>query len=137
MSDAFNEEFLRHDDRYIWGGFVETAFRKNPMMEEKSRAWYINPIQLQYLEKNVRFLKNKNIPYIIIQAPITNRLYNSRTNSDEVDSILNTYGRYKNFQKLIDLNDTLDFYDSNHLNQQAVEKFNEIFIDYIKNQNLL
>ena len=47
-----------------------------------------------------------------------------------MDSLLSTFGNYKNFQGEIKLNDTLDFYDSNHLNQEAVVRFNEKFIEY-------
>ena len=92
--------------------------------------WNINPKQIAALKENIDYLKSKNISYIIVQAPITEKLYKSKTNNKEVDSLLSTFGNYKNFQEEIKLNDTLDFYDSNHLNQEAVVRFNEKFIEY-------
>ena len=66
----------------------------------------------------------------MVQTPISQKLYNSKTNNKEVDILLSTFGKYKNFQGEIKFNDTIDFYDSNHLNQKAVERFNEKFIEY-------
>ena len=132
LNDNFKEDLVQGEDRYIKGGYVETEFRENPYLEEKEGEWEINPTQIDYLEKNIALLKEKNIPYLLVQAPITKRLYDSKTNNAEIDSLLNSYGNYKNFQGELELNDTLDFYDSNHLNQIAVERFNEVFIEYMK-----
>lgn len=112
------------------GGFVESDFKKNPLNEEPIEKWKINPKQIIALKENISLLNEKNIPYLIVQAPISDKLYQSKTNNQEVDSLLASLGKYKNFQGEITLNDTLDFYDSNHLNQQAVVKFNERFIQF-------
>lgn len=34
---------------------------------------------------------------ILVRAPITTRLFDSRLNNSEVDSLLNTFGTYYNF----------------------------------------
>ncbi|HLV23525.1 MAG TPA: hypothetical protein VKY36_01950 [Moheibacter sp.] len=122
---------------WVHNDLRKTEFRQNPYLEEKVRPWEINSTQLKYLERNIRLLKEKDIPYLLIQTPITQKLYDARTNNAEVDSILNSYGSYKNFQGELKLNDTLDFYDSNHLNQDAVEQFNDLFIDYLKNEKII
>lgn len=137
LNEDFVEDSIQAEDRYVSGGFVETEFRQNPYNEEKSKPWEINQQQLGYLEKNIQLLKEKNIPYILVQAPITKRLYESKTNNAEIDSLLNSYGNYKNFQGELELNDTIDFYDSNHLNQEAVVKFNEKFIDFLHERRLI
>lgn len=137
LNDDFVEDSIQGEDKYVSGGFVETEFRKNPYAEERKKSWEINSTQLEYLEKNIELLKEKKIPYLIVQTPITKRLYESRINNSEIDSILNSYGTYKSFQFDLDLNDTLDFYDSNHLNQEAIVKFNEVFIEYLKSYNLI
>lgn len=36
------------------------------------------------------------------------------------------------FNRLINLNDTLDFYDSHHLNSIGVKKFNKVLLDTLK-----
>lgn len=113
------------------GGFVESDFRKNKLNDEPPGSWKLNPKQINALKDNLEFIKSKNIPYILVQAPITQKLYQSKSNNKAVDQQLSKLGRYKNFYGEIPLNDTIDFYDSNHLNQQAVVKFNEAFISYL------
>lgn len=136
LNDNFVEDLIQAEDKYVKGGFVETEFRQNPLNNEKSQAWEINPTQIKYLERNIELLNDKNIPFILVQAPITNKLYQAKTNNEEVDQLLSKLGHYKNFQGDLELNDTLDFYDSNHLNQPAVERFNAYFLNYLKTENL-
>lgn len=130
LNKNFKEPQKQNGDWYIKGGFVESKFKKNPLNEEPQGKWKINPKQIQALKENINLLKAKNIPYLIVQAPITEKLYRSKTNHQEVDALLSKLGTYKNFQSEIPLNDTIDFYDSNHLNQNAVVRFNEYFIKY-------
>ena len=127
---GLNKNFEEASTYIKGGGYVESKFKKNPLKEEPVEKWNINPKQIAALKENIDYLKSKNISYIIVQAPITEKLYKSKTNNKEVDSLLSTFGNYKNFQGEIKLNDTLDFYDSNHLNQEAVVRFNEKFIEY-------
>ena len=132
LNKSFTEPAIQDGNTYIKGGFVESKFSKNQLKEEQIKDWDINPDQLNALKENIALLKQRNIPYILVQAPITKKLYDARTNNKEVDSLLSTLGTYKNFYDTIKLNDTLDFYDSNHLNQNAVVKFNEKVIEYLK-----
>ena len=60
-------------------------------------------------------------------------MYNSIDNHQEVDQFLSTLGKYKNYQGLVELNDSTDFFDNNHLNQIGVEKFNQPLVSDIKN----
>ncbi len=132
LNDDFVEDSIQAEDRYVKGGFVETEFRQNPWKNEKTKPWDINPTQIKYLKKNIQFLKDKKVPYLLVQTPITQKLYNSKTNNEEIDRMLSELGEYKNFQGELELNDTIDFYDSNHLNQPAVERFSTYFIQYLK-----
>lgn len=132
LNKNFKEPQIQDGNTYIKGGFVENDFRKNPLHEEKIDKWNLNPKQITALKENINFIKKRNIPILLIQAPITKKLYNARTNNKEVDSLLTTLGTYKNFYGTISLNDTIDFYDSNHLNQQAVVKFNKSVIKFLK-----
>lgn len=132
LNKNFKEKIKQEESTYIKGGFVQSDFMKNPLYEEPKGKWDIYPKQLQTLKENIAFIEKRKIPIILIQAPITQKLYNARTNNKEVDSLLSTLGTYKNFQGEIPLNDTLDFYDSNHLNQHAVVRFNKSLINYLK-----
>lgn len=130
LNKNFTEPQKQSGDTYIKGGFVESEFRKNILSEEPVEKWNISTKQIEILKENIKFIQKRNIPVILVQTPITQKLYNSRTDNKEVDQLLSELGTYKNFQGEIPLNDTIDFYDSNHLNQQAVVKFNEYFIKY-------
>lgn len=132
LNKNFKEKIKQEESTYIKGGFVQSDFMKNPLYEEPKGKWDIYPKQLQALKENIAFIEKRKIPIILIQAPITQKLYNARTNNKEVDSLLSTLGTYKNFQGEIPLNDTLDFYDSNHLNQHAVVRFNKNLTHYLK-----
>lgn len=132
LNENFQEPTTQENDTYVKGGFVESKFVRNPLREEKPSRWELNPKQIETLRENIAFMKEKNVPVLLVQAPITKKLYEAKTNNKEVDSLLSTLGEYKNFYGVLPLNDTLDFYDSNHLNQPAVVKFNEELIKYLK-----
>lgn len=131
LNQNFKEPKIQDGNTYITGGFVESDFRKNPLNEEQIDKWNLNPKQIEILKENINFIKKRNIPIVLVQAPITKKLYDARTNNKEVDKLLSTLGTYKNFYGSIPLNDTIDFYDSNHLNQQAVVKFNKNVISFL------
>lgn len=132
LNKNFKEPQYQDGNTYVkGGGFVESDFRKNPLLDEKIADWELNPAQIKALKENIELVKSRHIPYLLVQAPISGKLYNARTNNAEVDQMLSKLGPYKNFQGDIKLNDTVDFYDSNHLNQQAVVKFDNYFIQYL------
>lgn len=137
LNESFTEDSIQGDDRYVKRGYVESKFIKNKIKNIKPSNWNLNETQMKFLLKNIHLLKEKNIPYVLVQTPITDFKYDSKLNNDEVEQILNGLGHFKNFQKDVNLNDTIDFYDPNHLNQKGVEKFNEFFIEYLKSNQLI
>jgi len=137
LNDSFVEDSIQGDDKYVKGGYVETKFRKNPLKPERAKPWKIIPTQINYLKRNVKLLKSKEIPFVLVQTPISKKLYNSKTNNQEIDEMLSKLGKYKNFQGELKLNDTIDFYDSNHMNQSAVQRFDEYYIQYMEKEKLM
>ena len=138
LNSNFVEPEKQNGDFYIKnGGYVATTFKKNPLREEEIKPWNINPQQWEKLKENIAILKEKKIPYLLVQTPITQKLYDARKNNNELDEKLSKLGPYKNFYGDLILNDTIDFYDSNHMNQQAVEQFNEHLIQYLKDHHLI
>ena len=123
----------RGNQRYILGGFVEREISYYKYADETKKKLKFKEIQLKKFKDCLDLLKRKNIKTILVYAPITSRLYNSYTNNNYVDSTFNSYNlKYYNFNKLIELNDSLDFYDNNHLNQNGVNKFNQKLIETLK-----
>lgn len=119
-------------DSYISGGYVERELeynvQKQSAMEQK---WRIKTEQMEALKSSINLLKQNNIPFILVQAPITNQLKNSYSNSYEMDTMYAQLGPYYNFsnQHTNILSDSLDFYDLHHLNQNGVVKFNTAFVN--------
>ncbi|MFV0197364.1 hypothetical protein OBK01_03990 [Empedobacter falsenii] len=134
LNKTFSEKIHQEDDTYISPtGYVETKYRKNIFNKGNNTSWNLKESQKEELIDNVNFIKSKGIDVYIIQAPITKILYNSIDNHQEVDQFLSTLGKYKNYQGLVELNDSTDFFDNNHLNQIGVEKFNQPLVSDIKN----
>ena len=44
---------------------------------------------------------------------------------------MSTYSKFYNFNEIIDLNDSLHFFDSHHLNQNGVKIFNNKLIELL------
>jgi len=126
---SFNEVKKRGSHHYIPGGFVERKVTYFKTKEHSKRKWYLKESQLEEFNTILNLLKERNIPYILVQAPFTKNLYNSYTNNDVFDSKMKDLGEYYNFNEMMHLNDSLHFYDQGHLNQLGVEKFNLFLID--------
>jgi|SRR5690554_1143945 len=123
------ESLTIRQDTYIPGGFVATeeGFFK-PKEARDQQAFSFKEKQFEFLEKSVQLLKDRDIPYIFIQAPVTNILNASKPTPNFFGERLSKLGLYHNYQGELDLDDNLDFVDNDHLSQAGVEKFNEAVI---------
>jgi hypothetical protein len=131
LNENFVEPIKKGDDIYISGGYVEkeVKYYKHQITKEKNE-WKFNPKQIKKFEENISLIKRKNINLILVYAPFTKSLYNSYTNNNYVDSLMESYGLpYYNFNELMLLDDSIDFYDPSHLNQIGVNKFNKKLIE--------
>lgn len=125
-------------DSYIRGGFVQTTYApKRHIVPCKPVAYEFNEKQVEAFSSVLQMLKARKIRYVLVQAPITKPLFQSKTNNHYVDSLLATKGQYYNFNRLIRLNDTLDFFDDNHLTQRGVTKFNHALIARFEQDGLM
>jgi hypothetical protein len=127
------ESQIHNNDTYISGGFVESKVAYFHGNERLTPMKYIfKEKQLESFNKVLLMFRQRNIPFILVQTPVTRGFYESKTNNPSFDSLMRTKGRYYNFNALMRLNDTLDFYDNNHMNQNGVKKFNKALIDLMK-----
>ena len=76
-------------------------------------------------------MESKNIKVILVYAPITKIRYNSYSNNEKFNKLMEKYGKVYNFNNILNLDDTNDFSDYDHLNQRGVEKFNNSFLKHI------
>lgn len=101
----------------------------------------INNKQLEALKNMILEWNKKGQRFLLVQAPVKENFYRSIKNASEIDSIFHKLGPYINFNQppnrhKLNVIDSLDFYNSHHLNQYGVEKFNEIFLKEILEDNL-
>lgn len=126
-----NEPQKIGNDFYIPGGFLakKISFFKFTI-QPKEKLIYEDK-QLKAFEENIKLIKRNNIKLILVFAPLPKSTYNSYINMDEIQCLFNKYENYYNFNEMLDLNDSLHFYDRDHINPIGVELFNAELIKII------
>ena len=137
LNQSFIEPANKEDDTYISGGFVEKKINYFKPIAFKNKKITFNEDQLEEFSKIVLKLKNENYKVVLVYAPITPSNYSSYTNTSYFDSIMRTYSEYYNFNKLIRLEDSLHFYDKDHMNKNGVNLFNEKLIEVLAKDNVI
>ncbi len=131
LDDDFKEPLITNEDQYIPGGFVEKSLQFNHDTIHAMTNWMMDKKQLLAFDHALHFMKDRNVPYLLVQVPITPGYYKAHKNNPAIDDFFKSNGDYMNFNELITLNDTLDFYDRHHLNMNGVKKFDEAFLYYL------
>lgn len=128
-TNAFNEDSVKGEDTYVKGGYVQRASTpfKNAMKESPWK-YDINDHQWNTFIKLIHLIKNKNIKLILVQTPISKSLYKTFEKKEAFNKMMKQYGEYYNFNEILQLDDSLHFYDPDHLNQAGVEIFNDKLI---------
>jgi hypothetical protein len=104
--------------------FRHQSYQKN--------EWKFNDKQFESFKEIVALLKKKQIPFILVNQPITPDLYQSYSNNADFDSAMKNYAKYYNFNEILKLDDSLHFYDSNHLNQNGVVVYDQEIAQILK-----
>lgn len=129
---TFEEDPKKGLDIYIPGGYVEMALAHyQPEGDSTTRKWVLREKQLRAFRQNLNLLRANGAEVLLVQAPITQGLYHSYTNNAAFDSTMQVHGRYYNFNDLMQVNDSLHFFDRDHLNQLGVEAFNRRLMDLL------
>ena len=78
-------------------------------------------------------LNAKGIRIVLVQTPVTKSHYNSIENIDQITEYFSSIDgtEYYDFNRLLELDDQRDFYDEDHLNQNAVGFFNGELLDVL------
>lgn len=137
LNKKFKEPLHEDGDTYIPGGYVETFRKYNEVRNLQPRAIKILPAQYNAFKRTTEFLKEKNIPYIIIQSPITRKSYLSYLNNSDFDSLFRKLGPYYNGNNDFNLPNSM-FLDDHHLNQTGVDIYDQKIVKLIstmKNSN--
>lgn len=134
LNKNFVEPIKKGEDTYISGGFVENKIHYYKFDNYSKREWTFKEEQVKAFQEIISLLKKKKLKTILVYAPITPRLYNSFTNNNFLEStiIKRNHLEYYDFNNLMKLNDSLYFYDTNHLNLNGVKLFNKKLIETLK-----
>ena len=137
LDDNFVEPIKKGDDIYIHGGFVERkiSYFKPPVRSKKKYiSLNLKTEQINAFKRCVAKIHSKNIKVIFVKAPITKFHYSSYLNTQNFDSLISTQGEYYNFNNILNLEDSLYFFDSHHLNQKGVKVFDEKLIQILNDE---
>ena len=121
-------------DTYINGGFVQKKMKFYKFIDLEKQQWTFNPKQLEAFKKIITIIAKKKIKVLLVQPPITKSLYNSYENTERFDNEMKKYSTYFNYNKILQLNDSLHFYDADHLNQNGVRVFNNAILKMLENK---
>ncbi len=124
---------LKGTDTYIEGGYVEKENICFKHMQYEKQKWDYREEQFEAFNEIIKMIydQNENIRLVLIQTPITQSLYHSYTNNRYFDSIMIQQKEYYNFNEMLQLDDSLYFYDAQHLNQDGVSIFNKMILSDI------
>ncbi|WP_311952429.1 hypothetical protein [Mucilaginibacter terrae] len=128
LNAGFKQPVHHAADTYIAGGYVESYKQYRSKRPITKGAYVINQKQKEAFERIIENLKKRKIPYVLIQSPISKKLYSSISNNAEMDKLFSGYGAYHNFNTSLSFPDSL-FFDDNHLNQNGVNIFDKKVID--------
>lgn len=126
------EKMLKGEDRYRKNGYVEKKMSYYKHTNRYEREVEFSEKQVEAFNDILAKLRNSKVPYILVQAPVTKGLYNAFTNMEEYEEFIEKKGPYYDFNKFMNLNDSLHFYDAVHLNQRGVELFNRKLMDTLR-----
>lgn len=132
INKDYKEVLSQEKETYIKGGFVETQLSyctPTPLLKTTIK---IPKSQHIAFKSCLTLIKSHNIPFVLVYAPISQSKYQQQININTFDSLMLTYGTYYNFNKRLQMNDSLHFYDAHHLNQNGVEEFNKHLIPLLK-----
>ena len=130
----FSENKIIDKDSYIPGGFVEREMSFNNIPAEdgiKTTEWIPVKYQEKAFERILKLVNERGIKLILVQSPVTKAEYENYNNNDKIDLYFSAKARYYNFNGLLNLSDSSDFYNNDHLNQNGVSIFNKSLFDIL------
>lgn len=125
-------ENFKDEDVYIPGGYVNHYTSFDTIIHLPNKKWIPSEKQIQKFDENLKILKNNNIPYILVLTPYSIEY----ENPEEIEKFFKKRGDFFNFNKILNFSIQDDFYDGQHLNQNAVNKLNPELIKIIESEYL-
>ncbi|MDP9956833.1 hypothetical protein J2X97_002492 [Epilithonimonas hungarica] len=121
---------LSKDDQYVKGGYISTNKVNKKFTRYKNEALTINEKNIKALKSIISDAKSKGIEVYLFQAPLPEARYKSFTNNKEIDSLMNSLGKYYNYNEEKFLTNDC-FSDDSHINQKGVNIYNKWVLEKI------
>lgn len=127
--EHFREDTLIGNYRYIAGGYCEVDTNEFVRRRYPRTAITIAPKQLEALKKCLWLLRERDIPYLLVEIQDAYQLRKSFTNHTWFEEQMSALGPYH--YEILPMEDTIHFFNSNHLGQCGIELYNEHLLPYI------
>lgn len=131
--ESYKQEFRKVDDLYIPGGYVEKDFKTYKYDSVINERWPISQDSFEGFNEIIDFFERKDVKLFAVFAPITTAMYKSQKNTNTFVNEIEKRTPLYDFNTIINLDDSLHFYDRHHMNQKGVELFNKKLIETIWN----
>ena len=102
----------------------------------------MDPAQLKYLSRALTLLRERDVKALLVWAPVTSAHLDGVTNLEDVRSQMMQIAKaqdvpFVDLNHRVALDDRLDFFDADHLNQRGVDKVMPVFADVLSELHLL
>ena len=132
------EVLHKASSKYVGRGYVERdpgnkrhkPFKKGPEREELE-------FQEQALQRMVELLRSRNKAFVLVDPVVSRIYYQHYPDLDGFHAKMRSLGPFLEMNDYMDLNDSLHFYDTHHLEQSGVELYNAEFIKQVRALGLL
>lgn len=134
-------EQVQYKEKYVYGGYCErTDSSEAPDFTDFGKI-KLADIQFEYLEKMIRFLRERNVGVLFVTHPLPDELVAEVHNYDDISRQIDNFAKklaveYIDFNEILDLETDEHFKDSNHLNSAGVQIFNAALIDTLWDMKL-
>ena len=128
--EHFTEDSIMDDAVYIPGGYVEIRKKSFEVKRYPRKDLTIRPEQMAALKDCLSMLKERGIPYMLVEVQDAEQLRSSFKNHDWFEAQMRALGPYR--YKILPMDDRVHFCNSNHLYMPGIKLFNEDFITDLK-----
>lgn len=135
--DSFRKKENMQLDTYVAGGFVDRELQYFGDAPHEAKDWPVRKYQLAAFESVLRQLQHSGAKCILVFPPITRSLYESYRNKELFSSTMKAYAPYYDMNTLLSLDDSLHFFDAEHLNQRGVQLLDEEVLHILAAQGFL
>ena len=128
--NTLKEKPTQNKKMYVPGGYVETSSLDYQGNQAIITDFEFNTLSLEAFADMIALVKDRGIAYHLVYVPVTRPLYTAISRQSDFESMMNRYGGYHDFNKILSLDSTY-FYDRHHLNKKGVAIFNETLIKQV------